>query len=109
MSFNFSRKSEFCPSKLANPSFATCRPIAFDFLSRLLASASCFSSLFNERVVASLLRLIAVVITEDELRDSTFLALDMLRSLAPAVLSSVAEPLMAGLSKLFLENADRVE
>ena len=84
-------------------------PIAFEFLSRLLASASSFSSLFNERVVASLLRLVTVVIKHDELRDSTFLALDTLRSLAPPVLSSVAEPLMAGLSKLFNENADRIE
>jgi brefeldin A-resistance guanine nucleotide exchange factor 1 len=85
------------------------RPIAFDFLSKLVAAASSFSSLFNERVVASLLRLAVVVIKQDELRDSTFLALDMLRSLPPPVLGSVAESLMAGLSKLFLENADRIE
>ncbi|GAA6008572.1 Sec7 domain-containing protein [Rhodotorula paludigena] len=83
-------------------------PISFDFLSRLLASANSFSSLFNERVVASLLRLVAEVIKSDELRDSCFLALDMLRSLSPAVLSSVAEPLMAGLSRVFTENASRV-
>ncbi|GAA5913880.1 hypothetical protein JCM8208_004987 [Rhodotorula glutinis] len=83
-------------------------PSSFDFLQRLLASANSFSSLFNERVVASLLRLVAEVIKSDELRDSCFLALDMLRSLSPAVLSSVAEPLMAGLSRVFLENAARV-
>ena len=84
-------------------------PPSFDFLQRLLASANSFSSLFNERVVASLLRLVAEVIKSDELRDSCFLALDMLRSLSPAVLSSVAEPLMAGLSRVFLENAARVQ
>ncbi|GAA5939550.1 hypothetical protein JCM3775_004858 [Rhodotorula graminis] len=83
-------------------------PSSFDFLQRLLASANSFSSLFNERVVASLLRLVAEVIKSDELRDSCFLALDMLRSLSPAVLSSVAEPLMAGLSRVILENAARV-
>jgi brefeldin A-resistance guanine nucleotide exchange factor 1 len=49
-----------------------------------------------------------VVVKQDELRDSTFLALDMLRGLAPGVLSSVAEPLMTGLSRLFIENADRI-
>jgi brefeldin A-resistance guanine nucleotide exchange factor 1 len=85
------------------------RPSTFDFLSKLLASANSFSSLFNERVVASLLRLVAEVIQVDELRDSTFLALDMLRSLSPAVLSSVAEPLMAGLSRVFVNNADRIQ
>lgn len=94
------------PAELTSGS---CRPIAFDFLGRLLSSAGSFSSLFNERVVASLLRLAVVVIKEDELRDSTFLALDMLRSLTPPVLSSVAEPLMTGLSKLFIENADRIQ
>ncbi|BGP04186.1 GDP/GTP exchange factor for ARF [Rhodotorula toruloides] len=83
-------------------------PTTFDFLSRLIAHANSFSSLFNERVVAALLRLIAEVIKIDELRDSCFLALDMLRSLSPPVLSSVAEPLMAGLSRVFLENAARV-
>lgn len=80
----------------------------FDYLSKLLASASSFSSLFNERVVASFLRLAAVVIRDDELRDSVFLGLDMLRSLPPPVLASVAEPLMAGLARLFAEGADRV-
>lgn len=85
------------------------RPVAFDFLSKLLASANSFSSLFNERVVASTLHLVAIVIKEDDLRDSTFLALDMLRSLSPAVLSSVAEPLMRGLSKVFVENAARIQ
>ncbi|GAA5889769.1 hypothetical protein JCM6882_004317 [Rhodosporidiobolus microsporus] len=89
-------------------SLADLWPSTFDFLSRLLASSNSFSSLFNERVVASLLRLVAEVIKVDELRDSTFLALDMLRSLSPAVLSSVAEPLMAGLSRVFVENAGRV-
>ncbi|BGP52381.1 GDP/GTP exchange factor for ARF [Rhodotorula kratochvilovae] len=89
-------------------SLADLWPTAFDFLQRLLASANSFSSLFNERVVASLLRLVAEVIKSDELRDSCFLALDMLRSLSPAVLGSVAEPLMAGLSRVFLENAARV-
>ncbi|BGP21002.1 GDP/GTP exchange factor for ARF [Rhodosporidiobolus nylandii] len=89
-------------------SLAELWPSTFDFLSKLLASSNSFSSLFNERVVASLLRHVAEVIKVDELRDSTFLALDMLRSLSPAVLSSVAEPLMAGLSKVFLENAGRV-
>ena len=48
------------------------------------------------------------MIQEDELRDSTFLALDMLRSLSPAVLASVAEPLMRGLTKVFVENAGRI-
>ena len=86
-----------------------CRPTTFDFLSRLLASANSFSSLFNERVVASLLRLLAEVIKVDELRDSTFLALDTLRSLSPPVLATVAEPLMAGLSKLFIENSERIQ
>lgn len=85
------------------------RPIAFDFLGTLLASANNFSSLFNERVVASLLRLVIIVIKLDDLRDSAFLALDMLRSLSPTVLASVAEPLMAGLSKLFIENAHRLQ
>ncbi|GAA5820135.1 hypothetical protein JCM3770_005386 [Rhodotorula araucariae] len=89
-------------------SLADLWPTAIDVLQRLLASANSFSSLFNERVVASLLRLVAEVIKSDELRDSCFLALDMLRSLSPAVLSSVAEPLMAGLSRVFLENAARV-
>ncbi|SCV67937.1 BQ2448_58 [Microbotryum intermedium] len=84
-------------------------PIMFDFLSKLLAAANSFSSLFNERVVAALLRLCAVVVTEDELRDSTFLAIDMLRSLSPAVLASVAESLMAGLARLFHESADRIQ
>lgn len=84
------------------------RPIAFDFLTKVLASANSYSSLFNERVVAALLRLLVVVIQYDELRDSTFLALDMLRSLSPAVLASVAEPLMEGLSKLFVENAGQI-
>ncbi|KAM0791993.1 hypothetical protein ACM66B_007105 [Microbotryomycetes sp. NB124-2] len=84
-------------------------PIVFDFLSKLLSAAASFSSLFNERVVASLLRLAAIVIRENELRDSTFLALDMLRSLPPPVLSSVAEPLMAGMARLFAEGADRIE
>lgn len=78
-------------------------------MSRLIAHANSFSSLFNERVVASLLRLIAEVVKIDELRDSCFLALDTLRSLSPPVLSSVAEPLMAGLSRVFLENAARVQ
>lgn len=45
----------------------------------------------------------------DELRDSTFLALDTLRSLSPPVLATVAEPLMAGLSKLFIENSERIQ
>ena len=85
------------------------RPTTLDLLSRLIASASSFSSLFNERVVAALLRLIAEVIKIDELRDSCFLALDTLRSLPPPILSSVAQPLMAGLSKVFLENASRVQ
>lgn len=85
------------------------RPTTFDFLSRLLSSANSFSSLFNERVVASLLRLLNEVIKVDELRDSTFLALDTLRSLSPPVLATVAEPLMAGLSKLFVENTDRIQ
>ena len=85
------------------------RPTTFDFLSRLLASANSFSSLFNERVVASLLRLLTEVIKVDELRDSTFLALDTLRSLSPSVLSTVAEPLMAGLSRLFVENSNRIQ
>ncbi|GAA5978631.1 hypothetical protein JCM5350_002459 [Sporobolomyces pararoseus] len=84
-------------------------PTTFDFLSRLLSSANSFSSLFNERVVASLLRLLTEVIKVDELRDSTFLALDTLRSLSPTVLATVAEPLMAGLSKLFVENTDRIQ
>ncbi|GAA5869908.1 hypothetical protein JCM16303_001838 [Sporobolomyces ruberrimus] len=84
-------------------------PTTFDFLSRLLSSANSFSSLFNERVVASLLRLLNEVIKVDELRDSTFLALDTLRSLSPPVLATVAEPLMAGLSKLFVENTDRIQ
>ncbi|GAA5913201.1 Arf family guanine nucleotide exchange factor GEA2 [Sporobolomyces salmoneus] len=84
-------------------------PTTFDFLSRLLSSANSFSSLFNERVVASLLRLLTEVIKADELRDSTFLALDTLRSLSPPVLATVAEPLMAGLSKLFVENTDRIQ
>ncbi|GEM12705.1 sec7 domain-containing protein [Rhodotorula toruloides] len=83
-------------------------PTTFDFLSRLIAHANSFSSLFNERVVAALLHLIVEVIKIDELRDSCFLALDTLRSLSPPVLSSVAEPLMAGLSRVFLENAARV-
>ncbi|GAA5880201.1 hypothetical protein JCM8547_006589 [Rhodosporidiobolus lusitaniae] len=90
-------------------SLADLWPSTFDFLSRLLASANSFSSLFNERVVASLLRLVAEVIQVDELRDSSFLALDMLRSLSPAVLNSVAEPLMAGLSRVFINNAGRIE
>jgi brefeldin A-resistance guanine nucleotide exchange factor 1 len=85
------------------------RPIAFDFLCKVLGSANSFSSLFNERVVASLLRLALLVIKHDDLRDSTFLALDSLRSLSPPVLASVAEPLMAGLSTLFIENADRIK
>jgi brefeldin A-resistance guanine nucleotide exchange factor 1 len=85
------------------------RPIAFDFLGKVLASANNFSSLFNERVVASLLRLVVIVIKLDDLRDSAFLALDMLRSLSPTVLASVAEPLMTGLSKLFVENAHRLQ
>ncbi|KAK4046649.1 GDP/GTP exchange factor for ARF [Microbotryomycetes sp. JL201] len=84
-------------------------PIVFDFLSKLLSAASSFSSLFNERVVASVLRLAAIVIREEELRDSTFLALDMLRSLPQPILASVAEPLMAGMARLFAEGADRVE
>ncbi|GAA5877623.1 hypothetical protein JCM3774_005361 [Rhodotorula dairenensis] len=83
-------------------------PTTFDFMSRLIGSASSFSGLFNERVVASLLRLIAEIIKVDELRDSCFLALDILRTLPPPVLSSVAQSLMAGLSKVFLENASRV-
>ncbi|CEQ40773.1 SPOSA6832_02437, partial [Sporobolomyces salmonicolor] len=83
-------------------------PTTFDFVSKLLGSANSFSSLFNERVVASLLRLVAEVIKVDELRDSAFLALDMLRSLSVPVLSTVAEPLMAGLSRVFVENADRI-
>lgn len=87
----------------------TARPTTLDLLSRLIASASSFSGLFNERVVAALLRLIAEVIKIDELRDSCFLALDTLRSLPPPILSSVAQPLMAGLSKVFLENASRVQ
>ena len=49
------------------------------------------------------------MIPEEELRDSTFLALDMLRSLSPAVLSSVAEPLMRGLTKVFVENAGQIQ
>lgn len=77
-------------------------------MSRLIGSASSFSGLFNERVVAALLRLIAEIIKVDELRDSCFLALDTLRTLPPPVLSSVAQSLMAGLSKVFLENASRV-
>ncbi|GAA6035516.1 hypothetical protein JCM8097_000294 [Rhodosporidiobolus ruineniae] len=89
-------------------SLADLWPSTFDFLSKLLAASNSFSSLFNERVVASLLRLVAEVIKVDELRDSTFLALDMLRALSPAVLSSVAEPLMAGLSRVFAENASRL-
>ncbi|GAA6005362.1 hypothetical protein JCM11491_002672 [Sporobolomyces phaffii] len=84
-------------------------PTTFDFLSRLLSSANSFSSLFNERVVASLLRLLTEVIKVDELRDSTFLALDALRSLSPPVLATVAEPLMAGLAKLFTENTSRIQ
>ncbi|SGY37639.1 BQ5605_C003g01849 [Microbotryum silenes-dioicae] len=83
-------------------------PIMFDFMSKLLSAANSFSSLFNERVVAALLRLCAVVVAEDELRDSTFLAIDMLRSLSPAVLASVAESLMVGLARLFHESADRI-
>ncbi len=83
-------------------------PATFDFLTKLVAAANSFSSLLNERVVASLLKLAVVVVKQDELRDSTFLALDMLRGLAPGVLSSVAEPLMTGLSRLFIENADRI-
>ncbi|GAA5882904.1 hypothetical protein JCM1840_000744 [Sporobolomyces johnsonii] len=83
-------------------------PTTFDFVSKLLASANSFSSLFNERVVVCLLRLVAEVIKVDELRDSTFLALDMLRSLSGPVLSTVAEPLMAGLSRVFVENVDRI-
>ncbi|GAA6009496.1 hypothetical protein JCM10207_003803 [Rhodosporidiobolus poonsookiae] len=93
----------------AKESIAELWPMTFDFLSRLLASSNSFSSLFNERVVASLLRLVAEVIKFDDLRDSTFLALDMLRALSPNVLGSVAEPLMSGLSKVFVENAARVQ
>lgn len=85
------------------------RPITFDFLSRLLASASSFSGLFIERVVAALVRLLAVVIRHEQLRDSTFIALDILRSLPSTVLSSVAEPLMAGLSVLVTENAGQIK
>ncbi|KAK4052248.1 GDP/GTP exchange factor for ARF [Microbotryomycetes sp. JL221] len=84
-------------------------PIVFDFLTKLLSAASSFSILFNERVVASVLKLSSIVIKQDELRDSTFLALDMLRSLPPPVLASVAEPLMAGMARLFAEGADRIE
>jgi len=83
-------------------------PATFDFLTRLVSAANSFSSLLNERVVASLLKLAVVVVKQDDLRDSTFLALDMLRGLSPAVLGSVAEPLMTGLSRLFIENADRI-
>ncbi|GAA5972950.1 hypothetical protein JCM8115_005875 [Rhodotorula mucilaginosa] len=93
----------------SGPALAELWPTTLDLLSRLIASASSFSSLFNERVVAALLRLIAEVIKIDELRDSCFLALDTLRSLPPPILSSVAQPLMAGLSKVFLENASRVQ
>lgn len=83
-------------------------PLAFDFLSKVLASANSFSSLFNERAVASLLRLATIVIKEDGLRDSTFLALDNLRSLSPTILDSVAEPLMTSLADLIVENVDRI-
>ncbi|KAK4697919.1 golgi-specific brefeldin A-resistance guanine nucleotide exchange factor 1, partial [Phenoliferia sp. Uapishka_3] len=93
----------------ARPAISELWPLVFDFLSKLLAAANSFSSLFNERVVASLLRLVAIVIQEKELRDSTFLALDMLRSLSPPVLSSVAEPLMRGLTKVFDENASAIQ
>lgn len=81
------------------------RPIAFDYLCKVLAAANSFSSLFNERVVAALLRLCLVVIQYDELRASVFVALDLLQGLSPVVLASVAEPLMEGLSKLVVENA----
>ncbi|POY71606.1 hypothetical protein BMF94_5391 [Rhodotorula taiwanensis] len=93
----------------SGPALAELWPLTFDFLSRLIGSASSFSSLFNERVVAALLGLIGEVIKVDDLRDSAFLALDALRSLPPAILSSVAQALMAGLSKVFLENASRVQ
>lgn len=101
---SFSRRAEE-----STDSLFPARPTTLDLLSRLIASASSFSSLFNERVVAALLRLIAEVIKIDQLRDSCFLALDTLRSLPPPILSSVAQPLMAGLSKVFLENASRVQ
>ncbi|GAA6025135.1 hypothetical protein JCM8202_005730 [Rhodotorula sphaerocarpa] len=93
----------------SSPALAELWPSTFDFLSRLIGSASSFSSLFNERVVAALLNLIGEVIKVDDLRDSCFLALDALRSLPPAILSSVAQSLMSGLSKVFLENASRVQ
>lgn len=85
------------------------RPTTFDFFSKLLAAAASFSSLFVERVVAALLRLVFVVMQRDELKDSTLLALDILRSLPPTVLSSVAEPLMLGLSRVLIVNISRIE
>lgn len=99
------------------------RPIVFDFLAKLLSSASSYSSLLTERAVVGLLRLAEVVAgdvclpalphlavedgygAQDELNEQLFVALDALRKLPPNVLASVAEQLAAGLLRVVSQRA----
>ncbi|PWN47694.1 Sec7-domain-containing protein [Violaceomyces palustris] len=80
-------------------------PIALEHISAVLRTSKSYHPLVIEREVVGLLRLVdsaaeAGAFDQDSIRDQLFLSLDLVRTLAPEVRSSVSQQLLAGLTKV---------
>lgn len=102
------------------------RPIVYEHLSALLASASNYNSILVERAVAGLWRLMLIIsdtvsfissmisfwsltsIQKPTLRDQLYLSLDLLGNLPPALTNSVGEQLLDGLVSFVKKNKENI-
>lgn len=78
---------------------------AFEHLAKILNNAQSFSPLFVERAVAGVLRLQGAAVAREDFHEQFFLALDVLRSLPPTIMVSVAEPMVQGICRIVGEHS----
>ncbi|KAI0807169.1 Sec7-domain-containing protein [Fomes fomentarius] len=83
-------------------------PIVFEHLSALLSTPTQYSILLIERAVVALLRLCLILAERHTLRDQIYLSFDLLARLPPAVASSVAEQVVAGLTQILQQHREIV-
>ncbi|KAF9518905.1 hypothetical protein BS47DRAFT_1379647 [Hydnum rufescens UP504] len=81
-------------------------PLVFQHISGLLSSAVRFSVLLIERTVVGLLRIALILAAKPSLRDQLYIALDLLGSLPPVIVSAVAEQLTAGIALIIKQHRD---
>ncbi|KAI0646905.1 Sec7-domain-containing protein [Trametes meyenii] len=75
-------------------------PIVFEHLSALLSTPTQYSVLLIERAVVALLRLCPLLAEREILHDQIYLSFDILARLPPSVANSVAEQVVAGLTRI---------